>query len=341
MTREAVVVDSVRTALTKAHRGSFNLTPPADQLAHTFRALLERNPGVDPEEIADVITGCGMPEGCQGMNLSRIAAMAAGLPVTVAATTVNRFCASGSQAVMMAAHAILHEGAEIAVGAGVETITMMQDGTQNVTRLINPAAQKRFPGLYFPMGITAEVVAERYKVSREDQDRYALQSQQRYAAAAEGGLDRRRDRAHEGPAKGHEEGRGAVRGGLRSGSRRVQPARHHARRPLQAAPGLQEGRRYGDGGQRLAALRRGLRHAADVVGAGQGAGYRAARDLSRDCRCGLSAGRDGNRPDLRRSQAPQEARPHASTTSISSSSTRPSPPRSCSASACWRFRARS
>jgi acetyl-CoA acetyltransferase family protein len=187
MTREAVVVDSVRTALTKAHRGSFNLTPPADQLAHTFRALLERNPGVDPEEIADVITGCGMPEGCQGMNLSRIAAMAAGLPVTVAATTVNRFCASGSQAVMMAAHAILHEGAEIAVGAGVETITMMQDGTQNVNRLINPAAQKRFPGLYFPMGITAEIVAERYKVSREDQDRYALQSQQRYAKAQEAG----------------------------------------------------------------------------------------------------------------------------------------------------------
>ena len=187
MAREAVIVDSVRTALTKAHRGSFNLTPPVDQLAHTFRTLLERNPRIDPEEIADVITGCGMPEGCQGMNTSRIAAMAAGLPVTVAATTVNRFCSSGSQAIMMAAHAILHEGADVAIGAGVETITMMQDGTQNVHRIVNEAAKNRFPGLYFPMGITAEVVAERYKVSREDQDRYALQSQQRYAKAQQAG----------------------------------------------------------------------------------------------------------------------------------------------------------
>jgi acetyl-CoA acetyltransferase family protein len=118
------------------------------------------------------------------MNMSRIAAMAAGFPKEVAATSVNRFCSSGSQAIMMAAHSILHEGAEVAIGAGVETITMMQDGTQNTTRMVNKTAQARFPGLYFPMGVTAEVVAERYKVSREDQDRYALQSQQRYAAAS-------------------------------------------------------------------------------------------------------------------------------------------------------------
>ena len=188
MAREAVIVDSVRTALTKAHRGSFNMTTPVDQLAHVLRTLLERNPKLDAEEIQDVITGCGMPEGCQGMNMSRIAAMAAGLPVTVAATTVNRFCSSGSQSVMMAAHAILHEGVDVAIGAGVETITMMQDGTQNVHRLVNETAKNRFPGLYFPMGITAEVVAERYKVSREDQDRYALQSQQRYAKAVDSGF---------------------------------------------------------------------------------------------------------------------------------------------------------
>jgi acetyl-CoA acyltransferase len=100
---------------------------------------------------------------------------------------VNRFCSSGSQAVMMAAHAIIHEGVEVAIGSGVETITMMQDGTQNKTRLANKAARKRFPGLYYPMGVTAEIVAERYKVSREDQDRYGLQSQQRYAAAVEKG----------------------------------------------------------------------------------------------------------------------------------------------------------
>ncbi len=186
MAREAVIVDSVRTGLTKAHRGSFNRTEPVDYLAHTLRTVVERA-GVPAAEIDDVIVGCGMPEGCQGMNMARIAAMAAGFPKEVPATTVNRFCSSGSQAVMMAAHAILHEGAEVAIGAGVETITMMQDGTQNTHRLVNAAAKERFPGLYYPMGVTAEIVAERYKISREDQDAYGLQSQKRYAHAVEKG----------------------------------------------------------------------------------------------------------------------------------------------------------
>ncbi len=187
MAREAVIVDSVRTGLTKAHRGSFNLTEPVDYTAHVLKEVAARQPGLDPAEIEDVIIGCGMPEGCQGMNTARIAAMAAGFPKSVAATTVNRFCSSGSQAIMMAAHSILNEGAEVAIGGGVETITMMQDGTQNTHRLANATAAERFPGLYFPMGVTAEVVAERYKISREDQDAYALQSQQRYAAANEAG----------------------------------------------------------------------------------------------------------------------------------------------------------
>ncbi|MGH0035081.1 MAG: thiolase family protein [Myxococcota bacterium] len=188
MAREAVIVDSVRTGLTKAHRGSFNITEPVDYLAHTLREVAGRTKNLDAAEIEDVIVGCGFPEGCQGMNMARIAAMAAGFPKEVAGTTVNRFCSSGSQAIMMAANAIVNEGAEVAIGAGVETITMMQDGTQNTTRLANAAAQKRFPGLYFPMGVTAEIVAERYGVSREDQDAYSLQSQQRYAAAVESGL---------------------------------------------------------------------------------------------------------------------------------------------------------
>jgi acetyl-CoA acetyltransferase family protein len=179
--REVWIVDSVRTGLAKAGRGSFNMTEPVDYLAHCLRSVVERNK-VDPAEIEDVITGTGFPEGCQGMNMSRIAAMAAGFPKEVAATTVNRFCSSGSQAIMMAAQRV-QEGADVAIGAGVETITMMNDGTQNTTRLVNKAAQERFPGLYYPMGITAEIVAERYGVSREDQDQYGLQSQQRYAAA--------------------------------------------------------------------------------------------------------------------------------------------------------------
>jgi acetyl-CoA acetyltransferase family protein len=187
MAREAVIVDSVRTGLTKAHRGSFNITEPVDYTAHVLREVVARQRNLDPEEIEDVNLGCGIPEGCQGMNMGRIAAMAAGFPKSVAATTVTRFCSSGSQAIAMAAHEILHEGAEVAIGAGVETITMMQDGTQNTNRLVNKTAQQRFPGLYFPMGLTAEIVAERYKISREDQDKYALQSQQRYAkSVAEG-----------------------------------------------------------------------------------------------------------------------------------------------------------
>jgi acetyl-CoA acetyltransferase family protein len=187
MSREAVVVESLRTGLTKAHRGSFNITEPVDYLAHTLRAVAERVPNLDPQEIEDVIVGTGFPEGCQGMNVARIAAMAAGFPKEVSGTTVNRFCSSGSQAVMMAAHSIINEGADVAIGSGVETITMMQDGTQNTTRLANTAARERFPGLYFPMGVTAEIVAESYGVTREDQDAYALKSQQRYAIAAEKG----------------------------------------------------------------------------------------------------------------------------------------------------------
>ena len=188
MTREAVIVGSLRTGLTKAHRGSFNITEPVDYTSHVLRAVIEEQPNLDPAEIEDVIIGCGHPEGCMGMNMARIASMDAGIPQTAAATTVNRFCSSGSQAVMMAADQILNNGVDVAIGGGVETITMIQDGTQNKTRMVHKRARERFPGLYYPMGITAEVVAERYNVSREDQDIYSLQSQQRYAAAVEHGF---------------------------------------------------------------------------------------------------------------------------------------------------------
>jgi acetyl-CoA acetyltransferase family protein len=187
MAREVVIVDSVRSGLTKAHRGSFNITEPVEYTAHCLREVVARTKKLDPAEVEDVVLGVGMPEGCQGMNMARIAAMAAGFPKEVPGVSVNRFCSSGSQAVMMAAHEILNNGVEVAIGAGVETITMMQDGTQNTKRLVNDTARKRFPGLYFPMGVTAEIVAERYKVSRHDQDVYALQSQQRYAAADKAG----------------------------------------------------------------------------------------------------------------------------------------------------------
>ena len=188
MAREAVIVGSLRTGLTKAHRGSFNITEPVDYTSHVLEAVIEEHPELDPSEIEDVIIGCGHPEGCMGMNMARIASMNAGIPQSAAATTVNRFCSSGSQAVMMAADQIINNGADVAIGGGVETITMIQDGSQNKTRMVHKRARERFPGLYYPMGITAEIVAERYDVSREDQDVYSLQSQQRYAAAVEQGF---------------------------------------------------------------------------------------------------------------------------------------------------------
>jgi len=187
MAREAVIVGSVRTGLAKAHRGSFNMTEPVDYTAHVLREVVAQQPKLDPAEIEDVIIGCGNPEGCMGLNMARVASMVADIPQTAAATTVNRFCSSGSQAVMMAANEIILDGADVAIGGGVETITMMQDGTANTNRMVNATAAERFPGLYFPMGVTAEVVADRYGVSREDQDAYAVQSQERYAAASDAG----------------------------------------------------------------------------------------------------------------------------------------------------------
>jgi len=184
--REAVVVSSVRTGLAKSHRGSFNLTRPDDMCSHVLDAAMKRIPNVDKAEVEDVIVGCGFPEGPQGMNMARIALLGAGFPETVAGTTVNRFCSSGLQAIAMAAHHIVCEGAEVAIGAGAESITL-GEGNVNATGLFNERVQQMWPGVYYPMGQTAEIVAERYGVSREDQDKFGLRSQQRYAAAWKSG----------------------------------------------------------------------------------------------------------------------------------------------------------
>jgi acetyl-CoA acyltransferase len=176
--REAVIVESKRTPLAKSFRGSLNRTRPDDQAAHCIRAVLEAAPQLDKAEIEDVILGCGYPAGAQGSNVARIAALRAGLPASVAATTVNRFCSSGLQAIAMAAHQIVQEGAEAAIGGGVESITMLSR-----ERNPNPWVAENFPGVYMVMGETAEVVAKRYKISREAQDEYALSSQRRTARA--------------------------------------------------------------------------------------------------------------------------------------------------------------
>jgi len=180
--REAVIVASARTPLGKSFRGSLNATRPDDMAATAIKGALAQVPQLSVKEIEDVICGCGLPEGPSGMNVARVATLAAGLPETIAATTVNRFCSSGLQAIGMAAHQIINEGANAAIGAGTESISMVQ-GQQNMNNLVNSSVQELWPGLYMGMGQTAEIVAERYKISREDQDKYSLLSQQRTGAA--------------------------------------------------------------------------------------------------------------------------------------------------------------
>src|SRR5881296_2290891 len=181
--REAVVVASSRTPLAKSFRGSFNLARPDELAAHCIKDVLGKVPQLDVNEIEDVILGCGQPHGSQGHNIARVAAVRAGLPVTVGGLTVNRFCSSGLQAIAIAANYIINNGADVVIGGGVESITMAQRDSSP-----NPWVKEHYPGIYMVMGDTAEVVAKRYRISREAQDRYALQSQQRTARAQQEGF---------------------------------------------------------------------------------------------------------------------------------------------------------
>ena len=181
--REAVVVASRRTPLAKSHRGSFNITRPDDLAAHCITDLLRRTPQLGPSEIEEVILGCGQPHGPQGHNVARIAALRAGLPVTTPGVTVNRYCNSGLQAIVQAAHMVIQEGVEAAIGGGVESISLMvRDNSPN------PWLLDHHPAVYMAMGETAEVVARRYGVTRQSQDEYALASQQRIARGQEDGF---------------------------------------------------------------------------------------------------------------------------------------------------------
>ena len=181
--RDAVIVASSRTPLAKSHRGSFKDTRPDDLAAHAIRHVVGKAPSLDPAEIEEVILGCGQPHESQGHNIARIAALRAGLPPSTSALTVNRFCASGLQAIAQAAHMITAEGADVVIGGGVESISLVaRDNTPN------PVVQEQHPGVYMKMGETAEVVAKRYRISRDAQDAYALTSQQRTAHAQQDGF---------------------------------------------------------------------------------------------------------------------------------------------------------
>ena len=184
--KTAVIVDSVRTGPAKSHRGGFNITRPDDMLAHIINNMLDRNPNLPPDMVEAVILGCGNPEGAMGHNIGRNAAVLSNLPLSVGGTTVNRYCSSGLQTVSMAASQIMAGCYDTIIAGGVEQITMLS-GKQNMDGFVNEKLAESHPGIYHPMGITAECVANRYNVSREVQDEIAFESQKRTAAAQEAG----------------------------------------------------------------------------------------------------------------------------------------------------------
>ncbi len=181
--REAVILSTARTGLAKSVRGSFNITHGATMAGHAIRSAIARA-GIEAGEVEDVILGTAQPEGATGHNVARNAALWAGCPVTTSGMTMNRFCSSGLNAIASAAQTIINEGASVAIGGGVESISLVsRSGHMNMHHFTEEKLMAEHPAIWMTMIETAEIVAERYGVSREAQDEYALQSQQRYAAA--------------------------------------------------------------------------------------------------------------------------------------------------------------
>lgn len=184
---DVAIISTARTAMAKSVRGSFNDTHPIILAGHTLRHAIERA-GVAPAEVEDVILGTGMPEGATGFNIARNAAIKAGCPVTTSGVVINRYCSSGLQAIAMAASRIRDEGVPVMAAGGVESISMVQlSGKMNMHGATEAGLAASHPALWMSMIETAEIVAERYNVSRESQDQYALESQQRTAAAQANG----------------------------------------------------------------------------------------------------------------------------------------------------------
>jgi acetyl-CoA C-acetyltransferase len=183
--REAVIVSAARTPIGRAFRGAFNQTPGATMAGFVVQEAIKRA-GVDPGEVDDVVIGSGLPEGATGNNIGRTAALRAGLPVTVPGQTVSRFCASGLDAIASAAKRVMVDGANVVVGGGVESVSMVQNNL-NMEYYTEEWLLRHTPDVYMPMLYTADNVAKKYHVSRESQDEYALQSQQRTAQAQKDG----------------------------------------------------------------------------------------------------------------------------------------------------------
>ncbi len=186
--KEVVVVEAVRSAVGRAHKGTLANTRPDELAGQVIKALLARvnaqgGKGVNPEEVEDLVLGCAMPEGEQGLNIARPAGLLGGLSQECGALTINRFCSSGLQAIAQAAGTILMGSYDIVVAGGVESMTMVPMTGNKLSA--SPEAMAHFPTVYTPMGITAENVASRYKISRQDQDAFALESQKKASAARE------------------------------------------------------------------------------------------------------------------------------------------------------------
>jgi len=183
--REAVIVSIVRTAVGKAPRGVLRSTRPDDMAAAAIREALRRAPALDPNEVEDVILGCAMPEAEQGNNVARVASLRAGLPVATSAMTINRFCSSGLQAIALASERILAGFAEVVVAGGTETMSMIPMGGYHFSP--NPYLIEHYPDAYLSMGLTAENLAAKYGITREEQDRFSLRSHERAMAAIDQG----------------------------------------------------------------------------------------------------------------------------------------------------------
>ena len=183
--REAVIVSIARTAVGKAPRGTLRNTRPDDMAAAAIQEVLRRAPAIDPNEVEDVILGCAMPEAEQGNNVARVASLRAGLPVSCSAMTINRFCSSGLQAITIASERIMAGFAETAIAGGTETMSMIPMGGHHFAP--NPYLMEHYPDAYLSMGLTAENLAQKYHLTRPQQDEFALRSHQRaLAAIAEG-----------------------------------------------------------------------------------------------------------------------------------------------------------
>jgi acetyl-CoA C-acetyltransferase len=184
--REAVIVSTARTPIGKAYRGAFNNTEGPTLYGHAIEHAVKRA-GIDGAEVEDVVMGTALQQGTTGGNVARKALLRAGLPVTVAGTTIDRQCASGLQAIALAARSVIFDGVEIAVGGGGESISLVQNEHMNMFHAVDPELKKIKGDVYMPMLDTAEVVSKRYGIPRETQDEYSLESQRRTASAQQGG----------------------------------------------------------------------------------------------------------------------------------------------------------